>query len=301
MLVNYLNNLRRILNKIPIIQSIFNFLFRFVINLKSKILLKFGICPICGKKTIMLIESLNLRESGFCIFCSSNTRYRAMGELLKRILIIKLIKSNDLDIISLKHLLNKIQLFKYTFKNIQNKCKMENYRIYEPSSLGAVYNVLKKNKNFIFSEFFPNPNLIGGHYYKGIRFEDLQSLSFESNSIDLVITQDIFEHIKNPYSAFNEINRVLKTGGIHIFSVPIDNSKNTFHHFEDNLPFNERRLIYHIDPLRPEGAIVYNHFGKDILDILSRYNFSSCFYNFDKNSKFGIFCKVDLVISIKTQ
>ena len=38
---------------------------------------------------------------------------------------------------------------------------------------------------------------------------------------DLVITSDIFEHIRDPYSAFKEVNRVLKPGASHVFTIPI--------------------------------------------------------------------------------
>jgi SAM-dependent methyltransferase len=38
---------------------------------------------------------------------------------------------------------------------------------------------------------------------------------------DLVITSDVFEHVFEPETAFREIHRVLKPGGLHIFTLPV--------------------------------------------------------------------------------
>jgi 2-polyprenyl-3-methyl-5-hydroxy-6-metoxy-1,4-benzoquinol methylase len=44
----------------------------------------------------------------------------------------------------------------------------------------------------------------------GFRCEDIESLSFGNESFDLVITQDVMEHVLNPALAFAEIGRILK-------------------------------------------------------------------------------------------
>jgi len=53
------------------------------------------------------------------------------------------------------------------------------------------------------------------------RCESLETLTFPDRSFDLMITQDVMEHIPDPDRAFQEIARVLKPGGAHIFTVPL--------------------------------------------------------------------------------
>jgi SAM-dependent methyltransferase len=62
-----------------------------------------------------------------------------------------------------------------------------------------------------------------GSFVRGTRCEDLESLSFRDESIDLHITQDVLEHVFRPKAAFQEIGRTLAPGGMHIFTVPLVN------------------------------------------------------------------------------
>ena len=59
-----------------------------------------------------------------------------------------------------------------------------------------------------------------GAVVNGVRCEDLERMSFADASIDLFVTQDVFEHVFHPQRAAAEIARVLKPGGAHVFTVP---------------------------------------------------------------------------------
>lgn len=50
--------------------------------------------------------------------------------------------------------------------------------------------------------------------------QNLEQLTFEDNTFDYFITQDVFEHINYPEKAAKEIMRVLKPGGKHVFTAP---------------------------------------------------------------------------------
>jgi ubiquinone/menaquinone biosynthesis C-methylase UbiE len=53
---------------------------------------------------------------------------------------------------------------------------------------------------------------------------DACALPFEDNTFDLAVAFDVLEHIEDDVKAVAELNRVLKTGGRFIFSVPANQS-----------------------------------------------------------------------------
>jgi SAM-dependent methyltransferase len=59
-----------------------------------------------------------------------------------------------------------------------------------------------------------------GGMKNGVRCESLEQLTFADETFDIFITQDVLEHIFNPNIAAQEVMRVLKPGGIHIFTAP---------------------------------------------------------------------------------
>lgn len=54
----------------------------------------------------------------------------------------------------------------------------------------------------------------------GTRCEDLSRLTFADESFDLLVTQDVFEHVFEPASVLAETARVLRPGGAHIATFP---------------------------------------------------------------------------------
>ncbi|MCH2133834.1 MAG: class I SAM-dependent methyltransferase [Phycisphaerales bacterium] len=103
------------------------------------------------------------------------------------------------------------------------------------------------------------------------RSEDLEHQTFADESFDLVVTQDVFEHIFDIDAAFREIARTLKPGGAHIFTTPLVNGR------EPSEPWARRRddgtidhlqePEYHGNPMDHEGgSLVTWHYGYDIVD-----------------------------------
>ena len=62
--------------------------------------------------------------------------------------------------------------------------------------------------------------------------------------------------------AFSEINRVLVTGGYHIFTIPLHEGRKTVSRA------GNARKVYHGDPIRESGSLVITDFGSDLPDIL---------------------------------
>ena len=90
-----------------------------------------------------------------------------------------------------------------------------------PGNRGASLKLRNNCNNYIASHFFAGEPL--GNKVKGFRNEDLENQTFAAGSFDLVITQDVMEHVFDPAKAFSEIARTLRKGGAHIFTVPLVN------------------------------------------------------------------------------
>ncbi len=88
-------------------------------------------------------------------------------------------------------------------------------------------------------------------------------IPFGDNTFDIIISEDVLEHVKDYEKAIREIYRVLKSGGGHIFTVPLHEGRKT--KSRENLV-----KVYHGDPLREEGCIVETDWGDDIVDTFKR-------------------------------
>jgi CTP:molybdopterin cytidylyltransferase MocA len=139
-------------------------------------------------------------------------------------------------------------------------------RIFEAQSSGPLHGELASLPGYVCSEFIPEAAAPGTTSAGGVRCEDLQALSFSDFSLDLVITQDVIEHVADPWRAFSEVWRVLAPGGRHVFTVPVHEGHATtaraelcgeeVHHL---LP-----PVHHGDPVRQGGSLVFTDFGDDL-------------------------------------
>jgi ubiquinone/menaquinone biosynthesis C-methylase UbiE len=98
----------------------------------------------------------------------------------------------------------------------------------------------------------------------------------------MVITSDVLEHIPLPYQAHREIFRVLKRGGKHVFTVPFHQTR----YFDEILaqpgnndePILLKQPVYHHDPIRPDGILVYTIFSLEMLLRLREIGFQTSMY-----------------------
>ena len=144
-------------------------------------------------------------------------------------------------------------------------------RIYNTESHGIMHaHFVKTGVNYTASEFLgpdKTPGSMHDHKSFGrIRHEDLTNLSFEANAFDIVMSAEVLEHVPDPYMAHKEIFRVLKPGGTHVFTVPMNDNPSSA---DDDLATldNRGRLWFragpdgqpippqlHGDPLSPSGV-----------------------------------------------
>lgn len=116
-----------------------------------------------------------------------------------------------------------------------------------------------------------------GDVVRGVRHEDLQRPSFGNETVDIVLSSDVFEHVPDPYLAHREVHRVLRPGGVHLFAVP----------FHENAAADDTRArlradggvehlaepIYHSDPLSPDGVLVFTIFAPEMVRKLKQIGF----------------------------
>ena len=73
------------------------------------------------------------------------------------------------------------------------------------------------------------------YYHKEPRFDIKEVPPDIQNTYDFIISSDVFEHLEPPVSpAFVNLNRLLKPGGVVIFTVPyVPDQEETLEHFPD--------------------------------------------------------------------
>ena len=107
------------------------------------------------------------------------------------------------------------------------------------------------------------------------RSEDLERQTFEDASFDLVVTQDVFEHLFAPDRAIHEIARTLRPGGAHILTVPLANRGRVSERRARLTPDGIEHLkpeSYHGNPMSSKGSLVTIDWGYDIVDYLAAHS-----------------------------
>lgn len=117
--------------------------------------------------------------------------------------------------------------------------------------------------------------------------EDLMSLSYHDEQFDLVLTSDTLEHVPNLARAQREIYRVLKPGGLHIFTIPIiwDRSESRkCAELVENSVKHLRPPTYHGSPGTASGdLLVFWEFGGDVTSLIALPEFPVRIYRDRRN------------------
>jgi SAM-dependent methyltransferase len=160
---------------------------------------------------------------------------------------------------------------------MQGKFRFDpDFSIYNVESNGALHRELSEHESYVCSEYFGSAQS-PGQRVRGVLHQDLQRLSFEDRSFDLVLSSDVLEHVPEPYLAHRQILRVLKQGGRHLFTVPYNPGSGT-----DDVRAREvngkveymAEKLYHGDPVRPkQGILVWTIFGREMQARLQEIGF----------------------------
>lgn len=217
-----------------------------------------GRCDGCGRRTDFLVDLEgggirlddgtflpNWRERLVCPRCGMNNRQRLMCVLIRQ--------------------------------QLEGR---QGSRIYLMEQVTPIFQWAREN--------LPDHELTGSEYLRGdlesgsvvdgIRHEDAQALSFESGSLDLIVSNDVFEHVPDPAAAFAECARVLKPGGTMLATFPLDAERDQS---QTRARMVEGRLehlfppIYHGNPMSPDGSLVFTVFGWEVIGTLKSCGFTS--------------------------
>jgi SAM-dependent methyltransferase len=142
-----------------------------------------------------------------------------------------------------------------------------------PAERGASARLRRECAGYTASAYSPGLARGGVHPTTGMRNEDLEALSFPDESFDLVVTQDVVEHVFDAPRVFSEIARVLRPGGAHVFTVPLlagaAASRVVAERAQDGSVIHHVPAVHHGSPTG-EGALVTWHWGFDIAEHVYR-------------------------------
>lgn len=215
-----------------------------------------GYCVPCSQNVSFLVDMQsggqlqdngwlpNWRERLECPICRMNNRQRLVATLIKQ----------ELDALQEKH-------------------------VYLMEQVTPIYNWVMDtfNSHIIVGSEYLGHEYKGGAIIEGIRHEDVENLSFSDGELDLIVSNDVFEHVPNPTRAFTECARALKAGGVMIATIPF-HANNDASIIRAKITNGQLECIltpaYHGNPVSADGSLVFTDFGWDVLKEMHRAGFS---------------------------
>jgi len=151
-------------------------------------------------------------------------------------------------------------------------------RIYITEQTTSLFRQLRKKfPDAVGSEYLGDGTLPGRKNRRGLRHEDLTSLTFGANEVDFILSFDVLEHVFDLDAALRECHRCLKIGGVLFFTVPF-----IFHRNEnvrraiigrDGKVVNLLPPVFHGDPLNRQGVLCCHDFGWELLSMMRGLGF----------------------------
>jgi len=211
-----------------------------------------GFCIPCGKEVFFVVDMQcggqiiggqripNWQERLVCPYCEMNNRQRLVATLIKQHL--KSQPANSKKIYFMEHVTPIFQWAMHMFP--QNEIIGSEYLGYE----------------------YPSGMII-----RGVRHEDVMKLSFADDSLDMIISNDVFEHVPDPDKAFIECARTLRPGGVMLATFPFHQDKDASVTRAEITRKGVKNIlppVYHGNPVSSAGSLVFTDFGWDVLSRL---------------------------------
>jgi GT2 family glycosyltransferase/2-polyprenyl-3-methyl-5-hydroxy-6-metoxy-1,4-benzoquinol methylase len=232
-----------------------------------------GTCNVCGLETKFYYTAPELyRESLVCGECGTTSRYRSIARGILRA-VRELAGAEAVSLAGLATIALTRRLDVYDTQA----------SFYFHAGAYPVPDLLARCKwlNVQTSLFKPRKRL-GKVLGPNITNQNLEALTFSDNSFDIVVSSDVMEHVRLDLRAHQEIQRVLKPGGLYLFTVPhFRDRRETFYRVavvDPDDPVKDIFLTqkeYHGDANSKEGrALSYRSYGTDLDETLQRLGFA---------------------------
>ena len=141
------------------------------------------------------------------------------------------------------------------------------HSVYFVGERGPTRRALARLPHYVDSRYLPDRPL-GEDLGDRTSVQDLQDLTFDDCSFDLVMSSHVMEHVPDPWRALAEIHRVLRPGGRYVFSVPFRTPALTETLVRAQLgPDGVTHLLepqYHDAPDGP--SLVFQDYGADLVE-----------------------------------
>lgn len=196
--------------------------------------LKIRTCLVCERRSIFL-RTYDTQEAEICLRCGANLRYEMLAQLIR--------------------------------SEFGERLKSMNVVELDPSS--PLRSLLSNAATYIRTYYSPGAEEGTVRTIDGAQAEDITCLTLATASLDLIISSDVLEHVPDLRRAFEESARVLRPGGMHLFTVPV-------------CQVTERRAVlvdtgiqhllpaeYHLDPLDPQGILAFWNIGFDLPEVMA--------------------------------
>jgi SAM-dependent methyltransferase len=199
---------------------------KFVLDGKANV----GYCLTCDHRTLFVETGTWLANDYLCVRCHSMPRWRGM---------IRVLNTRFPD-----------------WRTLQ---------IHECGSSGLATEKIRREATGYSGSRYLVPDVPRGHLVGNVSCQDIEDLTFPDDSFDLVLTQDVLEHVLRPDRAFAEIARVLRPGGAHVFTVPMVHGAPTLVRAVPSEAGIEHLLPpdYHGEVGNPERSLVVREWGDD--------------------------------------
>ncbi|WP_119302417.1 class I SAM-dependent methyltransferase [Dongia deserti] len=194
-----------------------------------------GYCPVCQKPVRFAAAGSWYRQHLLCPLCQSVVRERALALIL-----------------------------------FEERPNWRTLTIHESSPLnrGISAKLKAEGGNYIPSHYFPDQPL--GIEFRGFRNENLERQTFPDDSLDIVISLDVMEHVFHPDLVYSEIYRTLKPGGVYLHTFPI--AKTMVPAFRQRARLEEDGTVchlveppqYHGNPVDAQGSLVTYDYGYEV-------------------------------------
>lgn len=194
-----------------------------------------GFCPICEQKVRFAAQSDWYRDHLRCPGCNSVVRERALALVLGEV-----------------------------------APGWRSMAIHEssPAPRGISLKLRREAPGYVASQYFADA--APGAIVDGFRNENLERQTFADETLDLVVSLDVMEHVFDPAAAYREVFRTLKPGGIYLHTVPIHKAQieAATRRAELGADGAVRHLAgepaYHGNPIDPNGSLVTFDYGYDL-------------------------------------